>query len=221
MLARDILSEVIPILKTSDTGMDALNLMDVFKVNHLPIVNNSQFLGLISESDIYDLNTPDEPLGNHSLSLHKPYVIEDQHIFEVMNIASSLKLTVVPVLNGLKEYVGLITIPDLLHYFSSFSAMQTPGSIIVLELNERDYSFTEIAQIVEGNDIKILSSYVKPIAESTRIQLSLKLDTIDISAVRQSFERYNYDILASFMREDAEDKNIKDNYDSLMRFLNT
>ena len=63
MLAEDLLSNVIPALKTSDTGLDALNWMEVFRVSHLPIVNNADFLGLISDSDIYDLNKAEEPLG--------------------------------------------------------------------------------------------------------------------------------------------------------------
>ena len=103
MIALEMISDVIPALKTSDTGQTALNWMDIFKVSHLPIVNNKEFLGLVSESDIYDLNMPDEPLGNHYLSLNSPYVIEDQHIFEVMEVLSRLKLSLVPVLDSGKN----------------------------------------------------------------------------------------------------------------------
>lgn len=85
-----MISEIIPALKTSDTGITALNWMDVFKVSHLPIVNDKEFLGLISEIDIFDMNMPEESLGNHQLSLLRPYVIENQHVFEVMEVASKL-----------------------------------------------------------------------------------------------------------------------------------
>jgi hypothetical protein len=73
MLARDLISEVVPALKTSDTAQTALNWMEIFRVSHLPIVNENDYLGLISDSDIYDLNQPGEPIGNHSLSLPRPF----------------------------------------------------------------------------------------------------------------------------------------------------
>ena len=107
MLAKDLISEVIPSLKTSDTGLDALNWMEAFRVSHLPIVNNLVFLGLISDVDIYDLNSAEESLGNHRLSLMKPYVYDHQHIYDVIEIASRLKLSVIPVLNQEKEFLEI------------------------------------------------------------------------------------------------------------------
>ncbi len=65
MVAKDLISQVIPSLKTSDLGQTALNWMEIFRISHLPIVNNQDFLGLISDADIYDMNRPDEPIGNH------------------------------------------------------------------------------------------------------------------------------------------------------------
>ncbi|HCX98923.1 MAG TPA: hypothetical protein DG754_02175, partial [Bacteroidales bacterium] len=150
MVAKEMISDVIPSLKTSDTGISALNWMDIFKVTHLPIVNDKEFLGLVSETDIYDLNMPEEPLGNHQLSLVRPYVTEEQHVLELIELASRLKLSLIPVLDHNKNYLGVVTITDLLHYFAEITALTNPGSIIVLELNHNDYSLSQVAQIVEG-----------------------------------------------------------------------
>ncbi len=76
MVANDLISEIIPSLKTSDTGQTALNWMEIFRISHLPIVNNQDFLGLISDTDIYDMNQPEEPIGNHELTLLKPFVTD-------------------------------------------------------------------------------------------------------------------------------------------------
>ena len=62
--------------------------MDIFRISHLPIVNNLEFLGLISDKDIYDLNMAEEAIGNHKLSLFSPYVLLHQHIYEVIEIVS-------------------------------------------------------------------------------------------------------------------------------------
>ena len=126
MRAKDLISDVIPSLRTSDSGQKALYWMDIFRISHLPIVNNEDFLGLISDKDIYDLNMSEEPIGNHTLSLFSPYVKLDQHIYEVMELASRLILSVVPVLDHNNHYLGVITITDLLHYFADMSAIKQP-----------------------------------------------------------------------------------------------
>ena len=69
MVARDLISGLILPLRTSDTGNVALTWMDELRLSHLPIVNNESFLGLISETDIMNMNEMDEPLGNHILTL--------------------------------------------------------------------------------------------------------------------------------------------------------
>src|SRR6056297_2015202 len=106
MLAKELISEEVPELKTSDTGQNALNWMEVFRISHLPIVNNMEFLGLISDTDIYDQNDPEQAIGNHKLSLMKPYVRVDQHIFDVISLAAKLKLTAIPVLDDHNHYKG-------------------------------------------------------------------------------------------------------------------
>lgn len=216
-----MISEIIPALKTSDTGITALNWMDVFKVSHLPIVNDKEFLGLISEVDIYDINMPEEPLGNHPLSLLRPYVLEGQHVFEIMEVASRLKLSIVPVLDDKKNYLGVITIMDLLHYFAELSALRTPGGIIVIELNSNDFSMSQISQIVEGNDAKILGAYITSHPDSTKLELTIKLNVIDLTSIIQTFNRYNYTIRGSYMKFDEEEELLDERYDLLMRYLNT
>jgi len=220
MVAKDMISEVVPSLRTSDTGITALNWMDVFKIFHLPIVNDKEFLGLISESDIYDMNQPSEPIGNHQLSLLRPYVLENQHVFEIMEVASRLKLSVIPVLDSQKNYMGVITLMDLLHYFSELSAFKNPGGIIVLEMNSNDFSMAQVAQIVEGNDAKILSAYITSHPDSVKLELTLKLNVLDVTSIKQTFNRYNYSVLGSYMLHDEEDDLLEDRFNLLMRYLN-
>jgi len=221
MLAKDLISEEIPALRTSDTAVEALNWMEVFRISHLPIVNNEEFLGLISDTDIYDVSNPDEPIGNHQLSIMRPSVRYDQHIYELMEIASRLKLTVIPVLDYHNKYLGVVLVTALLHYFAKLSAVEKPGGIIVLEITQSDYSMTEIAQIVESNDAKILSTYVNILPNSTKLEVTLKLNVTDLTAVIQTFNRYEYDIKASFMEFDEQDDLYNERYDLFMRFLNT
>ena len=221
MLAKDLMSDVVPALKTSDTGVQALSWMDIFRISHLPIVNNHEFLGLISDKDIYNLNMADEPIGNHRLSLFSPYVFEDQHIFEVIEVASRLSLSVIPVLDRENNYLGLITLNDLVRHFADLSAMKHPGGILVIEVNENDYSLTEISQIIEGNDAKILSLYISSPEDSTKMDVTLKINRTDLTSIISTFERYEYSIKASYMKDDEAEKLYEDRFDMFMRYLNT
>jgi predicted transcriptional regulator len=220
MVAKDLISEVIPSLKTSDLGQTALNWMEIFRVSHLPIVNNQDFLGLISDTDIYDMNQPGEPIGNHTLTLFKPFVDGEQHIFEVIGLASRLKLSVIPVLDSKEHFMGVITTSDLLRHLAGISSMDQPGSIIVLELIERDYSLSQIAQIVESNNVKVLSMYITSPPESTKLEVTLKVNTGDLVSVIKTFERYNYDIKTWVTTNDSMDNFYSERFDLLMKYLN-
>jgi len=221
MVAKDLISEAIPSLKTSDLGQTALNWMEIFRISHLPIVNNQDFLGLISDTDIYDMNHPEEPIGNHTLTLFKPYVDSEQHIFEVIGLASRLKLTVVPVLDNKNHYKGVITTSDLIRHLASLSSLDQPGGILVLELTERDYSLSQIAQIIEGNNIKVLSMYITSPPESTKLEVTIKVNTRDMTSVIRTFERYNHDVKTWTSDNDSEDNFYSERFDHLMKYLNT
>jgi acetoin utilization protein AcuB len=220
MVAKDLISEVIPSLKTSDLGQTALNWMEIFRISHLPIVNNQDFLGLISDADIYDMNQANEPIGNHYLALSKPYVVEKQHIFEVIGVASRLKLSVVPVLDEKNRYIGVITTNDLIRHIAGISSMDQYGGIIVLDLVERDYSLTQIAQIVESNNIKILSMYITSPPDSTRLEVTLKVNTSDLTSVIRTFERYNYEVKTWVTNNDSMESLYSERFDLLMKYLN-
>jgi acetoin utilization protein AcuB len=220
MVAKDIISQVIPSLKTSDTGQTALNWMEIFRISHLPIVNNQDFLGLISDTDIYDMNQPEEPIGNHSLTLLKPYVTDEQHLFEVIGLAARLKLTVVPVLDEKMHYKGVITTSDLIRYLAGISSMDQQGGIIVLEMTERDYSLSQIAQIIEGNNVKVLSIYITSPPDSTRLEVTVKVNSNDLASIIRTFERYNYDVKTWVTSDDSMDRFFSERFDLLMKYLN-
>lgn len=220
MLAKELISDVVPALKTSDSGVKALYWMDIFRISHLPIVNNTEFLGLISDADIYDMNSPDEPIGNHYLSLFSPYVEENQHVYEAIELVSKLQLSVVPVIDQNKNYLGMITSQRLMQYMGDLYAVKNPGGIIILDLNANDYSLTQIAQIVEGNDAKILSLYITSPPDSTKLELTLKINRIDLTSIIQTFVRFDYTIKASFMEDHEMDSLYSNRFEHFMHFLN-
>ncbi len=221
MLAKDLVSDSIPRVMTSNTGAQALSWMEHFRVSHLPVVNEADFLGLISDADISTLTNPDEPIGNHNLSLFSPFVFLDQHLYEVAEIMARLNLSVVPVLNPQKSYAGCITQQEMIGAFARLAGVDQPGAVIILNMTIHDYSLFEISRLVEENGAKILSLFASTSPETMRLELTIKVNTTDLTSINRSLERYGYEISASFSHEDAMEELYRSRFDEFMRYLNT
>ena len=115
----------------------------------------------------------------------------------------------------------MITLNDLVQHFADLSALKHPGGILVIEVNENDYSLTEISQIVEGNDAKILSLYISSPEDTTKMDVTLKINRTDLTSIMSTFERYEYSIKASYMKNDEAEKLYEERFDMFMRYLNT
>ena len=217
MTAETLISNSIIPLRTSDTGEDAMEMMNDFLVRHLPIVNNKQLLGLISEDDIlnYDIN---EPIGSYSLSLIRPSVKASDHIYEVMRLMAESNLTVIPVVNEEGDYIGLVTQEDLLNFFARTVTLTESGSILVLEMSRRDYSLAEIARIVESESAFILSSFITSHPDSTRIDVTIKINRQNLQSIISTFERFNYQVKATFNESEYMDS-LKERFDALMSYM--
>ena len=71
----------------------------------------------------------------------------------------------------------------------------------------------------ESNDAKVLGMFVSTFPDSTRMEVSLKINKIDVRPILQTFTRYNYTIKASFT-EDTYSESLQDRYNELMNYLN-
>lgn len=214
-----MINEDIAPLKISDTAAIAVAMMKEYKVSHLPVVNGTDFIGIISDADITALNEQDEPLGSLDLSLGRSSVTGNNHIYEVLQLFANHNLTLLPVVNEKNQYTGIITMPGLIRHCAKTVSIENPGGIIVIEINERDYVLAEIAGIVESNDAKILSLYITSFPDSTKLEVTIKVNKIDIGAILQTFDRYNYTVKASFS-ENILLESMQQRFDSLMKYLN-
>jgi acetoin utilization protein AcuB len=217
--ARELKSDILIPLRPEDTGITALGLMDELRVAHLPVVGDGEYLGLVSDFAVYNMHDPDAGISTLRPSLKHVYVSENQHIYDVIRLVAENKISLLPVLSDKGQFLGVITLQELIAQLAIITSAGNPGSIIVLEINDKDYLLTEIAQIVEANDAKVLSLYVSTFHDSTRMEITLKLNRMDIGPVLQTFSRFNYTIKASFS-ENTYFESLQERYDSLMNYLN-
>ena len=219
MQASELLSSSILTLHPDSDGQKALSLMDDLKISHLPVVQNKSYLGIISENEILEWEKTDESIDKHLSNLVAPHVLENQHLFDIIEVLEKNHLTIVPVLTENKQYMGSISNRKLLYTIARSSTVQSVGGVFVLEMNQNNYSMSEIARIIESNNTKILSSYITSVPNSTKIELTIKVNKIEIDAIINDFERFEYKVMASY-QESASNNDVMEKYESLMRFLN-
>lgn len=218
MIALDIITDEIPPLTHLDTGEKALVWMDEFKVAHLPVLKNGNFVGVVSESDIMDKMDVDETLDVLFDHLPRPYAYATDHIYEVLHKISEFKVSVLPILDDKEQYLGCTSIHHLMQLIANTGSIKERGGIIVLEMDRNDYSMSQIAQIVESNNAKILSSFIMSSPDSTKVEVTLKINQTDLERILRTFERYDYTIKASFQKSGYEE-DLQFRYESLMNYL--
>lgn len=219
MNAIDLITYEIPPLVHTDTGEKALIWMDEFKVSHLPVLKNGNFVGVVSETHILDKMDVTENLDVLFQHLPRPFVLSSAHLFEILAKISEFKISVMPILDDNEQYLGCTSIFELMTSIANTSSMKEKGGILVLEINQLDYSMAQIGQIVESNDAKILSSTILSDASSTNLDVTLKINQEDLTRIIRTFERYDYVVKASYQNGvGAED--LRWRYDALMNYLN-
>ncbi|WP_341906594.1 CBS domain-containing protein [Fluviicola taffensis] len=219
MTAREVITDEIPPLIHTDSGEKALIWMEEFKVSHLPVLKNGNFVGLISESDILDKKDLELPLDTLFDHLPRPYVLENAHIYEVLGKMSEHRISVLPILDINEQYLGCTSVHQLMNCVANTASIKEVGGIVVLEMNRIDYSLAQIARIVESENAKILSSYIMSSSDSMKIEVTLKIAEVDLSRIIRSFERYDMVVKASFQRS-TDENDMQFRYDALMNYLN-
>jgi predicted transcriptional regulator len=161
MIAHELISSEVEPLNLSMDGEDALQLMQKYGVLQLPVVTQGEYLGMLSEDDILKHNI-EKPLEAYQGALNFTYVHKYEHLFDVIKKITDAGLNAIAVVNEPSQYLGTITRNDLFEYYHKSFAWSEPGSIIVLELNNSQYSLSEISHIIEAEQGMIISKCHQP-----------------------------------------------------------
>lgn len=217
MVATELISSTLGTLHPDNTGEEALTMMRIYYVKHLPLVKNGQLLAIISEDDILNHDL-DLVLSSYNFEILMPLVHVNDHLLDIIGKMAAHDLTTIAVLNDDNEYIGLIHQEDLLQYYANHFSINEPGGILVIETDSINYSLSEISKIIESENTAILSSHVSKSGDSTKIEVTLKLNKKNLQEVIAALIRYGYNVTATFVEEPYLD-NFKERYDGLMKYL--
>ncbi len=217
MIAKDLISDNILPLIPDDNVTQALSMMSVYHIKHLPVVKDDILLGILSEENATTVD-PMTKVRDIKISSSYIYVSADDHIFEVLSRLAENKMTIVPVVDTQERFLGVVMQEDLINFFANTFSFKESGSIIVIETTRKGYSLSEVARVIELENAAIIASFITSLHESEATLLTIKVNQQEISDILSALERYDYKIKASFTEEEYVD-DLKDRYDQLMRYL--
>ena len=219
MLVISLPFENLPQIKLSDKAFYALELMYQYQVKELAVVDNSDFVGIIKEDVL--LSADEEVLiKDLQYSLIRVFVNANDHLLKAVSVAVASHLTILPVTDSEQKLTGIVETGRLLESVADFLQVNEPGAIIVLEVDPFQYSFSEICRLVESNDAQITQlNTSKAGSDSDRLQITMKLNKLEVSDIVATFQRYEYQVKYYFGEELYENE-LKTNYENLMSYLN-
>ncbi|MCW3124785.1 MAG: domain containing protein [Bacteroidetes bacterium] len=217
MYAREIVTEGLKPLDNNDTGENAIVHMHEYNVNQLPVTEGDKYIGIIGLDDIIALKHLNDPIKNVP-ALKRPYVYENAHIYEVMKAAIEYNVKLVPVLSKEDKYIGLITAESCMRAFAKTQSVMDEGGIISLSIPIKDFQLSEIARIVESNGANILNYYSDIDQKTATVNITIKINTNELSAIIAAFERFEYEV-KGVHQDESYQEDVKDRYDALMKYL--
>lgn len=195
-------------------------LQEVFNkltYSHVPIQNNGSYLGCLSETDVYCFE-PDQKVSEVLYAVEGFFSREHSLWLDVLETFASNDSNIMPVLSAENDYLGYYQLTDIISLFSKTPFFSEAGGIIVVEKAYTDYSFSEICQIVESNNVKLLGVFVSRI-KNDMAQITIKIENSGLSSLFETFRRYGYSILSGH-EDDSFLKTLKDRSAYLDRYLN-
>ena len=205
-------------LTLQSTVKEALQLFKTYPTTHIPITKNNNYIGCISQSDILTIDNENDSLKEQQDFLEHFLVNSEESIIELLKVFANNDTNILPAIVK-HQYVGYFELNDLLDVFSQSPFLNADGFILIVQKNSKEYSMSEIAQIVESNSGILLGNYISNYL-GDKTEVTLKISSQEINEIIQSFRRYNYTIITEH-QDDFYLEELKNRSDYLQKFLNT
>ena len=216
ILNQHVINDLTPI--EADTKISELRVVfNQLTYSHIPIQKNGVFLGCLSENDIYCLDS-DKIINDILYAIEGFYVKKNSTWLNVLGEFASNDCNIMPVLDSKNNYLGYYQLVDIISLFNKTPFLLEPGGIIIVEKAYNDYSLSEISQIIESNNVKLLGLFVSS-QEDDMTQITIKIENSGLNTIFESLRRYGYNIILGH-EDDEFLKMLKDRSSYLNRYLN-
>ena len=217
MQLQDFVINDIKPLKITDKIDDLQMLFNQLTYSHIPIQNEGVYMGCVSETDVHCFDST-ITISDCNHTIEGFFVRSTTNWLDVLEAFAQNDSNIMPVLDEKNTYLGYYELNDIIHLFNETPFFAEPGGILIVEKGIHDYSFSEISQIVESNDAKLLGAFVSKMS-SDLVQVTLKIGNTSLNEIIQTFRRYSYNIVSGH-EEDSYIESLKDRSQYLDKYLN-
>ncbi len=216
-LSEFIINDIKP-LKGDNKISELQQLFNQLTYSHIPVKDdNNVFIGTFFETDVHCFDA-DKSLSDYAYALEYFYVRDTTMWLDVLEAFAQNSANIMPILNEKGDYVGYYELNDIIGLFNESPFFFEAGGVLVIEKGVNDYSFSEISQIVESNNGKLLGAFISKM-QNDIVQVTLKIGNTGLNDIIQTFRRYSYNI-ASGHEEDSFTQSLKERSDYLTKYLN-
>lgn len=217
MNINDYITSVITPLTFESTVKSAQKLCKNTPITHIPVVENGKLLGCFSESDVRTIENKNRKLREYSYLLDHFFATKKTTLLDLISLFADNDCNLIPVLNKDQQYVGYYELSDILDAFADSPFLHNESKTIIVEKQKDEYSMSEISQIVEANNAKLLGMYISS-SSLDRTQVTLKIVTDEVNELIQTFRRYNYNVI-TIHEDDVYLEDLKNRADYLKKYL--
>jgi acetoin utilization protein AcuB len=218
MLAAQLINTSFPSVHLLDKASFALQLMEDYDVQHLCVVTDEKFVGIVDKNTLLD--TPETAV---IATMQDEFIVAsvhaDEHFLAGAKLLSLHELTMLPVVSTTADLLGVITAKHMLAALTSHVGADMKGGVIVFEMEQRQYSFGEIARLVETNDAYVTQLNTATDTQTGMLLVTLQINRIEVSTIVATFQRYDYSVKYYFGEENYQNE-LKENYNHLLSYLN-
>ena len=212
-----IINDVKPVNNNNKVS-DLQLLFNQLTYSHIPIKNdNNEFIGSLFETDVHCFEGQ-KPITDYVHALENFHVKRTTLWLDVLEAFARNSSNIMPVLDENNKYLGYYELNDVISLFGESPFFIDPGGILVIEKGINDYSFSEISQIVESNNGKLLGAFVSKMKNDV-VQVTLKIGNASLNEIIQTFRRYSYNIVSGH-EDDSYNQSLKERSDYLNKYLN-
>ncbi|MBY0485966.1 MAG: CBS domain-containing protein [Flavobacteriaceae bacterium] len=185
--------------------------------SHFSVLNEGTYIGCIASDDVETFDT-DKKVSDYKYTLEGFFARKNMIWLDVLEVFAKNHSNVVPVLDEDNSYLGYYELEDIVKFFHETPFLKEQGGIIVVKKSVLDYSMSQITQIVESNNGKLLGLFVSE-ADVESVQITIKIALGSMNDIIQTFRRYNYEIISEH-QEDNYLNNLKERSEYLDKYLN-
>lgn len=203
-------------LDSQETIADVQDFFMDVPFSHFSVLNEGVYIGSIAADDI-DTFDSDKKVADYKYALEGFFARNNMIWLDVLEVFAKNHTNVVPVLNEENAYLGYYELEDIVKFFHETPFLREQGGIIVIKKSMQDYSMSQISQIVESNNGKLLGLFVSE-ADAENVQITIKIALGAMNDIIQTFRRYNYEIVSEH-HEDNYLNNLKERSEYLDKYL--